>query len=187
MTRLVEGSRAPAFDTVDSFGDPVSLAALRGRKVLLSFYRYAACPLCNMRVNAMIRRHAEWAAQGLEVLAVFQSSAEEIGRYVGRQDAPFPIIPDAPMTHYRRFGVETSWGGFFVASLKFDMVAKALMRGYFPTSFSGPLNRVPADFLIDEAGRLVRCYYGADAGDHLPFAEIDAFLARRPVSGVVPV
>ncbi len=187
MTRLVEGARAPHFDTVDSFGEPVSLAALRGRKVMLSFYRYAACPLCNMRVNAMTRRHAEWAAQGLELLAVFQSSAEEIGRYVGRQDAPFPIIPDAPMTHYRRFGVEKSWGGFFMASLKLDVVIKAIMRGYFPTSFSGPLNRLPADFLIDENGRLVRCYYGTDAADHLPVEEIDAFAASQGASRLIAV
>ena len=187
MTRLIEGGLAPEFETVDHFGQPVSLAALRGRKVLLSFYRYAACPLCNMRVNAMVRRQADWAAQGLELLAVFQSSAAEIGRYVGRQDAPFPIIPDAPMTHYRRFGVETSWGGFFKASLRLDLVVKALARGYVPTSFSGPLNRVPADFLIDEAGRLVRCYYGADAGDHLPLAEIDAFAAAPSARRMIAV
>ena len=179
MTRLIEGALAPEFETVDHFGQPVSLAALRGRRVLLSFYRYAACPLCNMRVNAIIRRHAAWSAQGLEVLAVFQSSAAEIGQYVGRQDAPFPIIPDPGMQHYRRFGVETSWAGFLKAGLRLDVVARAIGHGYLPTRFSGPLNRVPADFLIDEDGRLVRCYYGADAGDHLPMDEVEAFAALR--------
>ncbi|MBU1307608.1 MAG: redoxin domain-containing protein [Alphaproteobacteria bacterium] len=180
MTRLTEGQLAPDLETVDLFGAPVSLTALRGRKVLLSFYRYASCPLCNLRVHNMIGRHAAWSAQGLDVLAVFQSSAADIGKHVGRQDAPFPIVPDGSMRHYKRYGVETSWLGFLKAGLRPDILMKAFAQGYLPAMFNGPLNRVPADFLIDENGRLVRCYYGADVGDHLPFDDIDAFVARQP-------
>ncbi|MCS6761967.1 MAG: hypothetical protein MO846_08310 [Candidatus Devosia symbiotica] len=91
------------------------------------------------------------------------------------------------MTHYRRFGVETGLPGFFMASLKFDVVFRAVMCGYFLSKFSGPLNRVPADFLIGETGRLVRCFYGKDSGDHLPMEEIDAFVAIQSVSRLLAV
>ena len=176
MARLTEGAIAPDFATVDHFGAAVSLEAYRGRKLLLSFYRYASCPLCNMRVNAMIGRYEAWNQAGLEVVGVFQSPAQEIRRYVGRQDAPFPIVPDPQMRLYRRYGVEASWLGFVRGGLRLPLLAGALRNRFYPGKLTGPINRIPADFLIDEAGRLIRCYYGKDAGDHLPFDEIEAWV-----------
>ena len=37
---------------------------------------------------------------------------------------------------------------------------------------------MPADFLIDEHGRIIEAYYGSDAGDRIPFERIELFLAR---------
>jgi thioredoxin-dependent peroxiredoxin len=175
MARLIAGQAAPAFETRDHFGEKVSLSGLLGRKVLLSFYRYASCPLCNMRVNQMIRRHAAWQAAGLEMIGVFQSPARDIRRYVGRQDAPFPIVPDATMQFYRRYGVETSWLGMIKGSGRLGLIGTAMAKGFVPGRTNGPIHRVPADFLIDETGRLALCFYGRDAGDHLDFATIDRF------------
>lgn len=39
-------------------------------------------------------------------------------------------------------------------------------------------NLMPADFLIDEDGRIVETYYGSDAGDRIPFERIELFLVR---------
>ncbi|GHC46393.1 peroxiredoxin family protein [Neogemmobacter tilapiae] len=180
MTRLVVGQMAPAFETMDLFDQPVSVTALRGRKVLLSFYRYASCPLCNMRINAVIRRHAEWQGKGLEVIAVFQSPPREMRRYVGRQDAPFPMVPDARMAFYKSYGVETSWLGFLRGGARLSVVGQAMAKGFLPGRTNGPVHRVPADFLLDETGRLAHCFYGKDAGDHLDLAVIDAFAAKGP-------
>ena len=185
MGKLEAGQMAPAFETVDHFGAPVSLTALRGRRVLLSFYRYASCPLCNLRVNALIGRHERLAADGLAVVGVVQSPADEIARYVGRQDAPFPFVPDPKQLHYKRWGVEPSWRGFFVAAARIGKVVDAAKAGFWPGGISGPVHQMPADFLIDEEGRLARCHYGADAGDHLGFDEIAAFAAAgRMAEGV---
>jgi peroxiredoxin Q/BCP len=175
MTRLFAGQMAPAFETVDHFDRPVSLTALRGRRVLLSFYRYASCPLCNMRVNAVIRRHSEWQKGGLEVIAVFQSPSAEIKRYVGRQDAPFPMVPDAAMAFYKSYGVESSWLGFLLGGARLSVVGQAIAKGFLPGRTNGPVHRVPADFLITETGRLAVCFYGKDVGDHLEFSAIEDF------------
>lgn len=40
-------------------------------------------------------------------------------------------------------------------------------------------NILPADFLIDEFGRIQEVYYGKDAGDHIPFERIEQF-AKAP-------
>jgi thioredoxin-dependent peroxiredoxin len=37
-------------------------------------------------------------------------------------------------------------------------------------------NLMPADFLIDERGRIVEAYYGNDAGDRIPMARVEQFL-----------
>ena len=41
---------------------------------------------------------------------------------------------------------------------------------------------MPADFLIDEEGNIVEAYYGADAGDRIPFDRVELFLARGMIA-----
>jgi hypothetical protein len=45
---------------------------------------------------------------------------------------------------------------------------------------------MPADFLIDEEGRIVEAYYGSDAGDRIPMERIELFLARGLLERGVP-
>ncbi|MFZ5697124.1 MAG: redoxin domain-containing protein [Pseudomonadota bacterium] len=65
-----------------------------GQKVWLAFFRYAGCPLCNLRVHQMIQRHDAWERQGLKIVASFQAPVEEVAANVGEQNAPFPIVCD---------------------------------------------------------------------------------------------
>jgi hypothetical protein len=37
---------------------------------------------------------------------------------------------------------------------------------------------MPADFLIDESGKIVEAYYGKDAGDHISFERVDYFASK---------
>lgn len=176
--QLPVGSIPPALSTLDFLGDPVDLAALRGRPVLLSFYRYASCPVCNLRMHSIIQAYPEWAAQGLAVIAVFQSPTESIAQYVGRQDAPFPIVPDPGMALYRRFGVEAHWSGLL--SPKGMLTAlKAFRQGFLPGRVDGPFQRTPADFLIDTQGRIALAHYGSHIDDHVPMGTIAQWLSTQ--------
>ena len=49
--RLQAGQAAPDFLRPDIGGKTIRLSDYRGRYLLLSFYRYASCPFCNLRVN----------------------------------------------------------------------------------------------------------------------------------------
>ncbi len=73
--KLQHGMSAPAFETLDLFGNPISLVAYRGHPLLLSFLRNAACALCNLRVHQLIERHADFQRAGLAVVVVFESPA----------------------------------------------------------------------------------------------------------------
>ena len=175
IMRLLTGTNAPSLIAIDSMGCPVDLQALRGRRVMLSFYRYASCPICNMRMRELILAHSRLQAAGLELVSVFQSRAESITQYVGRQDAPFPIIADPEMTFYRRFGVESRWGGMFSLGV-IRAAVTAFGKGFFPGKVDGPLHRVPADFLIDADGKIAIAHYGKTIDDHLTLATIEQWL-----------
>ena len=179
--RLSRGDMAPKLQTSDWKGRPFDLASLRGGPVFLSFYRYASCPLCNLRIHQLIAAHNSFAAKGLTMVAVFQSPAESIARYVGRQVPPFVMIPDPEMRFYRRFGVETSWLGFMRAwTIGIGRPLRAVLgKGFMPGMIEGNLNRIPADFLIGADGTLVDVFYGKDIGDHMPLQRLHDGLRVR--------
>lgn len=173
--KLQTGNPAPVLQTQDVFGNFVDLSALHGRKVMLSFYRYASCPVCNLRMHELIQSYPQFKQQNLELIAVFQSSVAAITSTVGRQDAPFAIIPDPELELYKRFGVESRWRGLL--SLRVIRAAfRAFAEGFLPGAINGPVHRVPADFLIDEDGRIAVAYYGKTIDDHLSLESIQAWL-----------
>ena len=47
-------------------------------------------------------------------------------------------------------------------------------------------NLMPADFLIDESGRIVETWYGTDAGDRIPLERVELFLARGLIERGLP-
>jgi len=176
--RLEPGELAPAIATLDALGRAVDLTALRGRRVMLSFYRYASCPICNLRMHELILAHQRLAERGLDLVAVFQSPAATIAEYVGRQEAPFPILADPSMSFYRRYGVEAGWRGFMSWRILGRALA-AMRRGFLPGRIDGPFHRTPADFLIEADGRIAVAYYGRDIDDHLPLPFIERWLATN--------
>lgn len=76
--RLKTGDQAIPFsaDTID--GKTISLAEFAGKPLLLRFYRYASCPMCNLRIRDFAQHYPQLHARGLEVVAVFHSPARNI-------------------------------------------------------------------------------------------------------------
>ena len=55
--------------------------------------------------------------------------------------------------------------------------ARSMWHGFWGGA-AWQMAKMPADFLITPDGRIEVAHYGADIGDRLPLAEVDAFLAR---------
>ena len=111
--RLAIGQPAPSFRATTWDGKPVSLADYQGQKLWLAFFRYASCPLCNVRVRAIYRRVDELTKSGVAVVAVFQSPGHKVREYVLEGDEPpMPIIADPEMTLYEQYALERSVLGF---------------------------------------------------------------------------
>lgn len=142
---------------------------------MLSFFRFAACPFCNMRMHDIVERFAEFD-NGFTVVAVFDSPLDNLARYAIRHKAPFPILADQDNRYYRAYSIEHSVGGVVKGLvLRMPTLIKGLLRGYVPTRINGQLTTMPADFLIDHQGVIQVAYYGKDEGDHLPIEQVKDF------------
>jgi len=178
MSRLVYGNVAPQFQVTSFQGEAIHLESYKGRYVLLSFYRYASCPFCNLRIHESIQKNDHFRSLGLEMIAVFQSPDDKLAEYVGKQPLNYPIIGDPDLQLYKLYRVETSWMGLFKAFLlKPHYVFKSIfLRGFFPGSIENEIQRLPADFLIDPQGKIEIAYYGKDIGDHIAYEAIEKAL-----------
>ncbi|MFD0692981.1 redoxin domain-containing protein [Paenibacillus sp. GCM10027628] len=181
--KLQPGDIAPLFRTTDQNGESVSLETYRGRKVLLAFFRNSACALCNLRVQRFIKRFPEWQLQGLNVIAFFESPEMNLHAYVGKQDAPFPLIADPKAAIYEMYGVEISEEkvqATIADAHSKTVIAEAEAAGFRLTPEEGSnFNRIPAEFLIDEEGILQVAHYNRLITDDLPFETIDRFAQSK--------
>ena len=174
--RLKTGDPAPPLTAADFRGQVCHLADYRGHKLLLAFFRYASCPLCNLRISALIQAYPQLHSQGLAIVAVFQSPPERVGQWVGRQAPPFTMVADPDQHLYQRYGVTSSWIGFAKAGLRLGTMISAGRKGFLPGPMDGDMHRLPADFLITPEQMIHCAYYGRDPGDHLPLAVIRKWL-----------
>ena len=166
--RLQPGQKAIPFEMEDVFDNRISLEDYRGKRLLLSFYRYAGCPLCNYRIEKLVLLTPRFRRLGLDMLAVFQSPKESILYYVEKRDSPFSIIADPERRIYRAYGVEPSWKGLFKGAVRLPTLLRASRRGFFPGKVEGNPAMLPADFLIDETLVVREAYYGKDVETILP-------------------
>jgi len=160
----------------DIDGKPIAIGRT-GRRTLLCFFRDPACPFCNYRIYELTQHHATLAKLGLDVVAVFNSGPQAVKRFVARHPRPFRIAADEAGRAYAAYGIESSFGGKLKGILT---RIPALLKGLRIVGLSGLRtgNLMPADFLIDEHGRIVETWYGRDAGDRIPFERIELFIAR---------
>jgi peroxiredoxin len=174
--KLFAPSAAPELDLVDIYGQAIPIGGT-GRRTLLSFFRDAACPFCNFRIYELTHHHATLSALGLDIVAVFGSGQAEVLHFVARHPRPFRVAADPLGASHRRYGIERS----FWRKLKAIVTRiPTLVRGLRIVGLAGlnTNNLMPADFLIDEEGRIVEAYYGGDAGDRIPLERVELFLAR---------
>ncbi|HKZ09292.1 MAG TPA: peroxiredoxin-like family protein [Rhodanobacteraceae bacterium] len=175
--RLKSPVVAPSLALKDVHGKPVAIGGASSRRTLLCFFRDAACPFCNFRIYELTRHHASLAALGLDVIAVFASTPEEVRRFVARKPRPFVVVADPTSSAHEAYGIERSfwrkWKGV-VSRIP------TLLKGLRIVGLAGlnTSNLMPADFLIDEDGHIVEAYYGSDAGDRIPFERVELFLAK---------
>ena len=183
--RLKPGDTAVSFSVETLQGEAVSLQQFAGKPLLLMFYRYASCPMCNLRLRDFAQHYPRLHEQGLEVVAFFHSSARNILSHAGKRNYPFHLVADPQFEVYRKYGIETSWLRFFFSmvlpSFYVDWI-RAMRYGIWG-GVDWQMGKMPADFLIGPNSRIVMAHYGREIGDHLPVTEVEAALNDLVASG----
>lgn len=145
----------------------------RERLTHLQFRRFAGCPICNLHLRSVVRRHDEIEAAGVREVVFFHSTADELREY----DLPFAVIPDPEKRHYQEFGVGSSR-----RALLHPRTWLAVLRGSGmiltganrPPGLHQPGGRqgMPADFLVATDGRVIASKYGEHASDQWSVDEL---------------
>lgn len=100
------GSAAPNFELKGDGGEPVSLAALKGKTVYLDFWA-SWCGPCRQSFPWMNEIQAKYAARGLHVLAVNLDAKEtDARRFLAETPAKFQIAFDGKGATPRAYGVK---------------------------------------------------------------------------------
>ncbi len=172
--RLRPPEPAPRLPLSDIDGHAIAIG--EGRRMLLSVFREASCPFCNFRVYELTHNQADLRDRGLDVVVIFHSDERDVRRFIARQPRPFRMVADPLGRAHEAFGAERSAMGKLRALwLRFPAMLRGLRLIGTASGKRRPGNLMPADFLIDRDGRVVGTYYGQDAGDHIPLAQVLRF------------
>jgi peroxiredoxin len=90
------GDKAPAFVLKDPDGNPVRSADLLAQgPLVLSFYRGAWCPYCNMELQALQEALPAIEARGAKLVAISPQTPVNSRKSVQQNKLGFPILSDA--------------------------------------------------------------------------------------------
>jgi thioredoxin-dependent peroxiredoxin len=164
---------APDFLFKDVYGNAFSLSDFRGKKVLLTFYRNVGCPVCNLRFHELQEQSSYFKKNNIVLISVYESSSESLKQYL-TEEVYSAMVPDPTEKLYNLYKIDRSFSkmmnGLFHGAFGKMNKGKKLFKD--KVKQDGNTNRIGADFLIDENGRILISHYHKYLGDDLSIAEI---------------
>jgi peroxiredoxin len=172
--RLLAPCQAVDFEAYDIDGNYFRLSDVRNKVTVLSFFRDASCPFCNVRIYEYTKKYEEWAELGIEVVAVFTSSPDKVKKFVAKNPRPFQTFGDPDLDIYRKYLVEKSLTKFLLGvAINIPRFLKGLYVGGRFNPINRHINLVPADFIITPKGKIIDAWYGRDVSEHIPMQRIE--------------
>jgi peroxiredoxin Q/BCP len=99
------GDPAPDFEATDCQGRPVSLSALRGRRVVLFFFPKAFTIGCTIEIRAFRDNHARLQALGVELVGVSVDSVRTQCDFAAQEAIHFSLLGDEQRQISRAYDV----------------------------------------------------------------------------------
>jgi peroxiredoxin Q/BCP len=138
------GAPAPDFTLPSTEGRPISLASLRGRKVLLYFYPADDTPGCTQEACDLRDRFAAIGAAGATVLGVSKDPLASHEKFRAKYDLPFALLVDEDNAVARAYG---AYG----------------RKSMYGRTYEGTIR---STFLIDERGRIAAAWSPVRVAGH---------------------
>jgi len=143
--RLSPGDEAPDFSLPTDTGETLSLADLRGRKVVLYAYPAAMTPGCTKQACDFRDSLGSLQAAGYEVVGISPDKPAKLAKFRERDALTFPLVSDADkavLTAYGAFGEKQLYGKTVTGVIR-------------------------STFVIDEKGHIERALYNVKATGHV--------------------
>ncbi|OPF83741.1 alkyl hydroperoxide reductase [Streptomyces antioxidans] len=104
---LAVGARAPHFRLPSATGGTLALEDLlsAGAPVVLTFYRGAWCPYCNMTLRSLQRHHKDITARGARLVAISPQRPDESLSQSQKHQLAFDVLSDIGSATARRYGL----------------------------------------------------------------------------------
>ena len=102
---LEVGNKAPDFELEDGEGRVVSLADLRGRRVVLYFYPKDNTPGCTRQACAFASAYEGFRELDVTVIGVSRDSADSHRRFASKYGLPFILLSDPERKAIEAYGV----------------------------------------------------------------------------------
>ncbi|MEU9118369.1 peroxiredoxin-like family protein [Streptomyces sp. NPDC048506] len=103
---LQVGDTAPHFSLPSATGRPISLAALLSAgPVVLTFYRGAWCPYCNLALRALQQHHDGITSRGAQLVAVSPQIPDESLTLAEKLSLAFDVLSDLGSDTAKQYGL----------------------------------------------------------------------------------
>jgi len=99
------GDQAPLFTLPNHDGQPVELASLLGRRVVLYFYPKDDTPGCTTQACGIRDGWEQLATYGLALYGISPDSPEQHTKFRAKFDLPFPLLADDDHAVAETYGV----------------------------------------------------------------------------------
>lgn len=123
------GSAAPDFTLPDQNGNPLTLADLRGQRVVIYFYPKDDTPGCTKEACNFRDQWATFEQHGIRVLGISKDNAASHGKFVAKFDLPFTLLTDAEpcpvATAYDSYGLKKFMGRDYMGMMRHTFVVDA--------------------------------------------------------------
>lgn len=150
------GQVAPDFTLTDAVGRPVSSASLREQgPVIISFYRGAWCPFCNIELRNLQLALPQFQELGATLIAISPEKPDYAMPMIERENLAFGVLSDPRNLVAKKFGLV----------YQLDGEARRVSLETFGTdlpTFNGDESwelPVPATYVIDRKGKIKLAFF----------------------------
>ncbi|WP_417349392.1 thioredoxin-dependent thiol peroxidase [Ferrimonas sp.] len=144
MQPLQPGAQAPEFTLHNQNDEAISLANLRGKRVLVYFYPKAMTPGCTVQACSLRDTKAELEALNTVVLGISPDPVKRLTKFIERDNLNFDLLSDEDHAVADLFGV---WGPKKFMGREYDGIHRL-------------------SFLIDEEGKVAHRFDKFKTKDH---------------------
>lgn len=144
MSTLKPGDKAPYFESMDQYGNPVKSGDFAGSKLVLYFYPKDDTPGCTAEACNLRDNYEALLANGYKIVGVSTDSQKSHQKFAEKYSLPFPLLPDTDKQIVNAYGV---WGPKKFMGKSYDGISRTT-------------------FVIDEKGLIEKVFTKVDTKNH---------------------